>query len=209
MSKEYASCIFPECNNPIEGKNLCTNHYSGFYKRKRKGEDITIEDYIKKRYKKELDRKLKTCKYPNCDESPRTRGLCNKHYSAYMYYKKKQDKLTADEFIKMTEQPPKETTIEICVFPDCEEGQRTKGLCNNHYANFIYNKKGNKNLTVENYIKMKVELEEESKNDKCVRPDCDRPSRSKGLCNSHYVSYYKQRKRNKNLTVSEYIELNT
>ncbi|KON87396.1 hypothetical protein AF332_11540 [Sporosarcina globispora] len=49
-----------------------------------------------------------------------------------------------------------------CIFENCKEGVRSKGLCKNHYANYIYTRKTKGIDSVEDYLRLKKNEEKET-----------------------------------------------
>jgi len=101
--KQPVRCVYPNCNKmTIKGNMLCTKHYKKQWSRVKSGLSESLHDFSITMTDYEEYKDVKICMYPNCNETNLGKsGMCQKHYKAQWFQKKKGNIDSIHDFSKV------------------------------------------------------------------------------------------------------------
>ncbi len=199
-------CVMLACENPIHARGMCSRHYSQARRLSSKNGKNT-KNYTTKQLVEILEKNPTRpirigyiCAFPDCDNPHRARGLCNKHRKRASYRLKAQGRSISEVsdrgLLQLLIDIParsRKKRGKICVAPDCNNLQRSRGLCDKHRKRASYRLKAQgrsiSEVSDRELLQLLIDIPARSRKKRgkiCAFPDCDNPHKARGLCSHHY-----------------------
>ena len=155
-AKGSRTCSQQGCEIPARVKGFCGRHYARYLR----GADM---DALPKWGEGSVER---TCSHPGCGRKHSAKGFCKSHYSKFLSPEEKERRYARSR------KPKQKVTCSSCG----EIFARSRVFKNNYCSMKCYNDAGNTR---------RKEKALDHTSPRCVVPNCNRASRSKGMCDCH------------------------
>lgn len=180
-ARDRKPCEVPGCTQTSvsSGLTLCSKHY---------------QRHLRYGTSERTPRPRQLCAVRECLETELSDGYCNKHYQRNVRH--------GSPFATNNI-----TKGQICTIDGCCVPVRTRSLCRNHYANFIYAKQQRKFDDPAAFtLAYNAKKARQDANTICHLDGCGQPIKSKNLCKLHYSQFYRYARKSKLADTKAYIE---